>query len=65
MAMHGPQLDRQVGSEVTLTWCISTAHVAERSIVTISMLSSGAYHREPFGCDFLASIFYAVDPPGA
>lgn len=65
MAMQGPQLDRQVGSESTLTWHIGTEHVAERSIVTISMLSSGAYHREAFGCDFLASVFYAVDPPGA
>ena len=66
MAMHfGPQLDQQVGSEVTLTWHISPAHVAESPIVTISMLSSGEYHREPSGCDFSVTVIYAVDPPGA
>ena len=64
MAMHGPQLGRQVGTEATLTWYISPAHVAEQSIVTISMLSSGVYHRQLGGYDFLASVFYAVDPPG-
>lgn len=65
MAMQGPQLDRQVGTEATLTWHISPAHVAEQSIVTISMLSSGEYHRQLGGYDFLATVFYAVDPPGA
>ena len=65
MAIIGPQLDRQVGSEVSLTWYIKPAHVAEASIVTISMMSSGEYHREPSGYDFSATVLYAVNPPGA
>jgi hypothetical protein len=59
----GPELDRQVGSEVTLGWNITEANVAETSIVVIQMRSDGRYHRLPWGVDISITTLYAVDPP--
>jgi hypothetical protein len=63
MAAQGPLLDRQVGSEVTLTWNVEEAHVADPSIVVIQMRSDGQYHRSLAGYDGSISALYPVDPP--
>lgn len=63
MAAHGPLLDRQVGSEVTLTWNVEEAHVADPSIVVIQVRSDGKYHRSVTGADASISALYPVDPP--
>lgn len=62
-AAVGPQLDRQIGGEVTLTWSVQDKHVAESSIVVIQMASSGGYHRFHFGVDAVVTAIYAVEPP--
>jgi hypothetical protein len=62
-AEHGPLLDRQVGSAVTLGWSVRDEHVAETSIVVIAMKSPGKYHRFSWGVDANVSAHYAVSPP--
>jgi hypothetical protein len=62
-AAHGPELDRQVGAAVTLSWHVQDAQVAESSIIVIQMRSPSQYHRLPWGVDASVSAFYAVSPP--
>jgi hypothetical protein len=62
-APAGGELDVQIGSEVTLTWTVQEAHVADRSLVRIRLHSDGKYHRYSGGWDESISIFYRVAPP--
>jgi hypothetical protein len=58
-----PEVDRQTGGEVTLTWRVEDKHVAESSIVVIEMRSSSKYHRHMTGVDASVTALYAVEPP--
>jgi hypothetical protein len=62
-AAQGPEVDRQAGGEVTLTWKVQKQHVAEHSIVVIQMMSTGRYHRQMTGVDASVTAFYTVEPP--
>ncbi len=59
----GPEINREIGSEVTLAWTVGEEHVAETSIIAIKMRSDGKYHRDKTGSDSIVHAFYSVDPP--
>jgi hypothetical protein len=59
----GSPLDVQTGADVTLTWQVREIHVSEATFVTITLKSSGQYHRYSTGSDASVSVQYSVDPP--
>ena len=63
-AGSGALLDEREGSEATLRWEVSKAHVADPFIVLVQMRAVGAqYHRQFGTTDATISLFYSVDPP--
>lgn len=58
------EIDRQVGTAVTLTWAVEEADVGESCAVLIYMTGSGKYHRlNAEGHDLTHVMQYSVNPP--
>jgi hypothetical protein len=58
----GKEIDRQIGPDVTLTWSVSEDDIGEPSILALTLISAGKYHRQSWG-DVRINLFYAVEPP--